>query len=163
MRGLDSFIATLLAIALATAILWVLPMGIWFEVRSVQVLDSVVGQSPRMIVDRTIRMPFTASWSVTVLNIREDGFEPICSASGQNDYDTTNLLPVDLDLDWWTWPTKCTLPVGQFVVRTVWTIPLFGALRKDIRVLSNPFKITAVEADDVGSEMVPSSNGRAGD
>lgn len=121
---------------------WV-PAEFWFEVRSVHVHDTVAGVSPRMDLDRVIRRPFNARWIVTVM--REGpggGFYTHCTAVGNHDYRPENILPPDLDLDWWTWPRVCELPPGSFRVNAAWFMRIDGWPPKTVRAGSNVFVVS---------------------
>lgn len=120
---------------------WV-PPEFWFEVRSVEIADTVVGTSPRMDLDRVIRRPFSARWIVTVM--REGpggGFYTSCTAVGSHDYRPENALPPDLDLDWWTWPRVCDLPVGTYRVHAAWFLRVDSWPPKSVRTQSNVFTV----------------------
>lgn len=126
---------------------WVLvhhysPGSWWLEVHRIEVKDSVVGKSPSMIVDRTIHRSFFGSWTVTILKKGVAGYYTYCVARGTSDYRPNVVLPDNPDLDWWTWPTKCPLSAGEYVVNTLWRIEPQGYPVKEIRVSSNSFTIT---------------------
>jgi hypothetical protein len=126
---------------------WVLvhhysPGSWWLAVHRIEVKDSAVGRSPIMIVERTIRRPFYARWTVTVMRRGDAGFSTYCTAHGQNDYRPSNALPDRTDLDWWTWPTRCALPRGEYIVNALWRIEPQGYPVKEVRVSSNSFTIT---------------------
>ena len=148
-RFADAFFGTMLALVMIGIGAWFLPASFWFDVRNVQVLDTVHGASPAMVIERTIHRPFTADWTVSVLRISEDGTSAYCSVEGHNDYVPGAVIPPGVNLDWWTWPERCELEVGQYVVRTLWEIRLFGFLSKDIRITSNPFNVFAVASTGV--------------
>lgn len=125
------------------------PAENWLEVKSVHVSDTSVGVPPKMAVDRTIRQDFAAQWIVDVEQQADDthGYVRVCSTTGDSFYALENVLPVALDLDWWTWPTQCTPTVpGRYRVETAWIIRLNGGLTKTLRVLSNTFTVTAAPA-----------------
>lgn len=140
-RLFDFILAVSAMFVLSAGIVYLLPASLWFEVRSTQVLDSHVGTAPRMIVDRTIVRPFAGDWVVTVLKVVDGGFESTCTATGSADYDPSNVYPTDMNLDWWTWPTQCNLQIGEYVVRTVWTVHVFDRFEKTVRTVSNLFQI----------------------
>lgn len=116
--------------------------SLWFEVDDVYVADAAVGSVPVMKVDRTIHLPFRGRWTATVMRKGPLGFYTFCTANGENDYSPSSELPPVVDLNWWTWPTKCELPPGTYQLRTLWTIypPLFPA--KEIRSVSNEFTVS---------------------
>lgn len=120
---------------------WV-PAEFWFEVRSVHIHDTVAGVSPRMDLDRVIRRPFSARWIVTVMRERpEGGFFTHCSAAGVHDYRPENVLPPDLDLDWWTWPRVCELRPARYRVHAAWYLQIDGWPPKTVRTQSNVFEV----------------------
>ncbi len=149
-RYLDPLIGTVFGALLFWSLGTMIPTSIWYEVRSVQVLDTQEGVSPRMIVDRTIRMPVDMDWSVVVYRVTDDGYLSECRSTGHNEYDPSATLPPALDLDWWTFPVECKLKPGNFVVRTLWTLNLFGFLRKPIRAVSNVFTVTSIDSTTGG-------------
>lgn len=122
---------------------WV-PANYWYEVRSVHVHDTVEGVSPAIDLDRSIRRPFSASWIVTVMRQGARGdFFTACTARGMNDYRPGNILPPDLDLDWWTQPRRCALVPGSYRVHVVWHLRIDGWPAKAVRATSNVFTVSA--------------------
>jgi hypothetical protein len=119
------------------------PASLWFEVRDVHVFDSVETASPAIRVDWVIRRPFEARWVAEVEQQVRDGWLVTCTASGQNNYKPDAPLSLDVDLDWWTWPTKCRLPPGRYRVDTVWQLDLDWLGVKTVRNLSNAFEVRA--------------------
>lgn len=118
------------------------PPSFWFEVERVHVHDAVEGSTPLMEVDREIKRPFRGHWVATVMRKGKTGFYTFCMARGENDYSPDSHLPDVVDLNWWTWPTRCILPAGTYQLRTYWSIqpPLLPA--KELRITSNVFQIT---------------------
>ena len=131
-------IGTLWLLAVATAG-W--PASWWLRVDSLTVLDARPGVAPTIIVDRTIRRDFRADWVVTVMRQGAQGFYSFCSARGENDYRPDAVLPDVVDLDWWTGPSRCSLPVGTYFLRTLWTIHPPGLPAKEVRAQSNVFRV----------------------
>lgn len=120
------------------------PTSVWFEGVNIHIKDSVVGYTPVMEVERTIRRDFNASWLVEVERVTADGkTTPICVATGVNRYNDTAVYPDPLTLDWWTFPTKCFLPSGAYRVETTWTleIPIVG--QRVVVARSNRFEVRA--------------------
>jgi hypothetical protein len=117
-----------------------MPASFWLEVNHISVFDTVVGQSPLMVVDRTIHRPFKAQWIAEVERWDGDSFEvlPNCTGRGENNYSPENKLPKRLDLKWWVYPTDCTLEPGQYRIETRWTLP--GD--QTVRAVSNIFAVT---------------------
>lgn len=128
-------------LALAVVVLW--PASWWFSVESLTVLDADQGNSPVVILDRTIRREFHGQWVVTVMRQGTNGFYTHCTAGGENDYRPDAALPDVVDLDWWMTPTRCSLPPGLYYVKTLWTINRPGLPAKEVRVQSNVFKVTS--------------------
>jgi len=126
-------------VILVVTALW--PASYWLQVDYVIVHDTVEGTPPRMSVSRTIKRPFLGSWLATVLERESGGFSAYCPAPGVNDYRPENVLPDDLDLNWWTFPKECDLPPGDYKVSTVWMIDPPLMPRKTIRVMSNVFTV----------------------
>lgn len=113
----------------------------WMEVRRVHVFDALEGQAPRMEVERRIKRPFRGTWLAEVSRVGPMGVSAVCSAAGQNFYEPSDQLPVNLDLDWWTYPTRCNLPPGEYIVDTVWTIRPASVRPMEIAISSNRFFI----------------------
>jgi hypothetical protein len=111
------------------------------EVDGISVEDTPAGTTPVMRVDRTIHRDFAGEWTVTVMKKGQRGFYAFCTARGANDYRTDAELPDDLDLDWWTWPTKCALPAGTYKLKTLWVIHLPIFPDKEVRATSNVFEV----------------------
>lgn len=120
------------------------PASDWLVVDSVFVMDTTIGIPPTMHVDRHVKQSFEADWKVTVDRLLDTGrYTRVCFAGGSGDYSPDRDLPKLLDLDWWTFPTKCTpaLP-GKFRVTTLWTLHLGGGITKEVRQVSNEFNVT---------------------
>lgn len=120
------------------------PASDFMVVRSVHVEGTNIGVAPQMRVDREIRRGFIGNWVADVERFRNGRFVLVCSAAGHGNYSPDNDLPDDLDLDWWTYPTKCTPTVpGQYRVSTRWRIePPSGAV-KEVEADSNVFEVRA--------------------
>lgn len=140
-----AFVAIGLAVLYIAAMsMWssALPPSYWMRVRSVHVLDTVVGTSPVMQVDRSVYRPVHALWVVTVYRKQANGlFARYCLAKGWHDYDENESTPDVLDLDWWTAPTRCDLPVGEYQVKTSWYLKPTGHYGKEVHSRSNEFKV----------------------
>lgn len=113
----------------------------WLVVRKVNISDATEGQSPRMDVDRVIRQRFRGTWLADVSRREGAGYVAVCSGSGQSNYVPGDQLPVNLDLDWWTYPVRCHLPPGCYEVDTVWTIRPPSVPPMEVRAVSNEFCI----------------------
>lgn len=119
------------------------PASFWLTVNTVHVFDTVVGTSPKMEVDRTVIQPFKADWVAEVEEYDETVgvFSVRCTGKGTNSYTPTDQIPADVDLNWWTWPTKCELQKGKWRVQTLWTIQPPGYPSKEVRITSNTFEV----------------------
>ena len=114
----------------------------WFDVDSIQIQDSVEGVSPSMSVSRTILRAFHGNWYVTVAKEDQDrGFYTFCTAAGQAMYVPDRVLPSGVNLDWWTWPTKCNLSRGVYRVDTTWQFHPPGYNVKEVTASSNTFTV----------------------
>lgn len=117
-----------------------LPGSYWLSVDQVYVFDAQVGQSPTMVVDRTVRRPFKARWIAEVERWNGTRFILVsqCTGRGENNYSPENDLPDPLKMEWWIYPATCDLAPGQYRVETRWT-PSSG---QEVRSLSNIFTVT---------------------
>jgi hypothetical protein len=61
--------------------LWSLPASVWFDSRSIQVSDSVVGEAPLVAEDRAVRWSFTGEYSATTRNAMTGEVARGCSGS----------------------------------------------------------------------------------
>lgn len=121
--------------------LW--PAAYWFEVRSVEVQDSVAGASIAMSVDREIKRPFDAVWTAQVRTFKSDGTGYVaCTASAYSEYKAGAELPKMLTMDWWTDGRCATLPPGRYMLSTAWRINPNGVFpSKIVRIDSNVFEV----------------------
>jgi len=120
----------------------VIPASRWMDVYSVKISDGVVGLPPAMKVERVIHRPFYGEWTAETEQLKADGsFEIVCQAAGKSNYSPENSLPSNLELNWWTAPTRCELPEGKYRTETVWRIFPTGIAPRTIRVISNVFEI----------------------
>lgn len=105
-------------------------------------VDSVrVGEPVTMQVEREIKRPFLADWSVVVRTVTPEGLQQHCEAqSPPRDYSPDARLPDPLTLDWWTGGQCAPLPVGQHLVSTTWTVRLAGA-DVPVSITSNVFEV----------------------
>jgi hypothetical protein len=112
-----------------------------FEVRAMHIDNAPQGQPIPMTVDREIKAPFLADWTVTVRKVTPDGLLQHCAAiSPPLDYSPEAVLPADLSLDWWTGWQCPPLTPGQYLATTVWTIK--GAADVPVSITSNVFEVT---------------------
>jgi hypothetical protein len=119
------------------------PASWWYSVRSVVVLDSVVGADVLMRVDRAIHRPFVGQWSVLVRRLNADGaWEIVCDAQGRSNYRPDAALPSPLTLEWWTAGQCSNPPAGKLLISTIWTIEPAIGNTKAVVVESNIFEVT---------------------
>lgn len=121
------------------------PAESWLEVRRIHVFDGVEGTPPRMEVDRVIHKPFRGTWVAEVNRRGDNGFYAFCTATGTNNYLPSDALPANLDLDFWTWPTQCNLPAGEYQIDTVWTVRPTDYGPREIFLTSNVFTVRAAQ------------------
>lgn len=120
--------------------------GYWITVSRVMVKNSVVDVSPSMIVAREVHRPFHGAWTATVKNV--DG-TLACIANGQSDYHPETRLPASINLDWWTFPTRCDLMPGNYTVFTSWRWRVLW-LDRETSMLSNIFSVKPKNEDAGG-------------
>ena len=135
-----SWYASALITALLIAYFW--PVSHWLDVRSITVSDAAYGHSPKMIVDRQIKIPFFATWQVELERENSFGrFVFVRKADGANSYTTSLDLPDDLNLDWWTYPKRFNIDPGNYRIETCWRIKVYAIPKPPVCVLSNTFTI----------------------
>ena len=118
------------------------PASWWFDVRSISVASGLVSEKLAMTVDRTIKRPFVAGWSVT-LRQWDGGWVVVCRATGDGDYRLDAKFPTNLTLAWWTANQCHPLPPGKYMLSTTWTIRGLGIIPdKIVQATSNTFEIT---------------------
>ena len=126
--------------ALALIQLW--PASWWMEVQSVHVADTKAGEPIRMHVQRDIHRDFSGTWGVSVRVVDAGKGYVVCSESAVSGYLQGADLPDTLTLSWWTNGHCNTLPVGVYIVQTVWQVHGSGILpAKTITATSNLFKV----------------------
>lgn len=117
------------------------PASFWFDARKVHFSDIVVGTSPAMTLDRTIKRPFDGAWTVAIRRW-DGGWVSHCNAAGSQPYKTDSKLPKAPDLKWWTWGQCHPLTVGRYEVTTVWNLNLPWPLPdKRVELVSNVFEV----------------------
>ena len=142
-RVFDRFSNTVAAVAvILLAVNYSLPNSLWFRIDRIHVMDSRVGEPPKIIVAREIMRPFRGHWIVTVKKAIDES-EPSsyfreCTSSGESDYRPETVLPPNLNLDWWTVPIKCDLQSGTYIVDTAWEFQGFLS-KRTVRQVSNVF------------------------
>ena len=139
--GKLAFVLSVLWISvLATVQLW--PASWWMEVQSVHVKDTKVGDPILMHVQRDIHRDFSGTWGVSVRVMDAGKGYVVCSESVVSGYQKGADLPDTLTLSWWTNGQCNTLPVGVYIVQTVWQVHGSGILpAKTINATSNLFKV----------------------
>jgi hypothetical protein len=113
----------------------------WMVVSRVLVADTQQGQPIKLFVEREIKKDFTATWSVNIRRVSADALEIACTASGGGLYRKEATLPVPITLDWWTFPVRCDLTPGQYVLDTVWRIQAASDRIKPVTASSRVFTI----------------------
>jgi hypothetical protein len=119
--------------------------GYWFTVASVKIDNTRVGQSIFMDIDRTIKRPFTAEWSVVVRKVTTEK-EIVCTANGISDYQVQAKLPDPTTLDWWSaGDCNSIKEPGEYQITTVWILsPQWRILgQREVIVESNIFTVGA--------------------
>lgn len=131
-----------LLITAATIHFW--PASYWFEVRSLHVSDTTVGDPVLMVADRDIKRNFLGTWTVSIRKLGPKGQGVYCTAVNSTDYEMNSQLPDPLTLSWWTFPHCDPLPEGKYYIRTTWTIKGNGFFPdKQLSQVSNIFEIRA--------------------
>lgn len=126
--------------ALAVVHMW--PASWWMDVQSVRVADTRAGEPILMHVEREIHRDFSGTWGVSVRVMDAGHGYVICSESAVSWYLQGADLPDTLTLSWWTNGQCNTLPVGVYIVQTVWQVHGNGILpAKTITATSNLFKV----------------------
>lgn len=119
-----------------------LPASIWYDVATLHVNDAKVGESPRLIVDRSINQDFSGSWVVTVRKRDGQRWDIFCGASQTLRYKPTSILPPDVDLNWWTANQCKPLPAGTYYFNTTWKIEAPSPIPdKTVSIDSNIFEV----------------------
>jgi len=139
--GKAAFVLSVLWISVLVLIqLW--PASWWMEVQSVHVADTKAGDPVVMHVQREIHRDFSGTWGVSVRVMDAGKGFVACSASAISGYKEGADLPDTLTLSWWTNGHCNTLPVGVYIVQTVWQVHGNGILpAKTITATSNLFKV----------------------
>lgn len=117
------------------------PATDWLSVSEVHVHDALVGEPPVLSVKRVIKRPFFGEWIATVRRASDGTLAFACLAEGRASYATDAKLPPGLNMDWWTFPTKCRLEPGRYRLDTDWRIWPPDHPLKQLRVQSNIFEV----------------------
>lgn len=119
-----------------------LPVSLWLDVRSVHVSDTVSGQQPVMVVDRTIKRNFDAVWRVELEREFSEGrFGIVEIARGDSSYNPDAQLPEPLTMDWWTYPKEFRLLPGRYRIETCWRIAMDIIADRRKCIMSNVFEV----------------------
>lgn len=113
------------------------PVSRWYELASVTVADTFIGQTVTLRPSRTIRRDFDGPYFVAVYKVRPGGArELVCSG---------NVLPESVTLDWWTAgaepPCQEALGVGRFVLITCVNVSPFALPWRDACAESPAFDV----------------------
>lgn len=125
-----------------SAALW--PVSYWFSVGHIKVEDSLLDEPIIMDIDRTVKRPFYADWTVTVRKSVDDGYVIACLYKASTDYRTDAALPSPVTLNWWTNGECPITESGYYIVTTSWDIrpDILGLPKKVYTVESNVFRVT---------------------
>lgn len=116
------------------------PASEWMRVDRILIDDVREGSNVYMFVDREIKKDFTATWHVSVRKIDQGKLEIVCTSSGGGLYRREATLPSPLTLNWWTFPVRCDLGQGTYIVDTAWHIKDGTRTRTVVRS-SNRFSV----------------------
>lgn len=122
------------------------PPARWYELASVRVNDTFIGQDVTLTPARTIHRDFRGSYTVTVFRVGpDDRWTQVCTGGLSVPYRTNSALPVPVTLDWWTAgaepPCQEALGVGRFVLETCVNVGPFSLPWRDVCPLSGVFKV----------------------
>lgn len=124
------------------AVIHMWPASWWMEVQAVHVADTKAGDPILMHVEREIHRDFSGTWGVSVRVMDAGHGYVVCSEGAASGYLQGADLPDTLTLSWWTNGQCNTLPVGVYIVQTVWQVHGNGLLpAKTITATSNLFKV----------------------
>jgi len=125
------------------------PTSYYYDVGSIEVVDSPTGHPITLKVERIIRREFTAKYFVQVRKRVAGGWEIVCEGNGGGRYKTDAVLPDPLTLAWWSNNENCNTlsEAGQYTVTTTWTIQTFLGWRSTDPVVSNVFVVAETMAD----------------
>ncbi len=111
-------------------------MDRYYVLSSVFVDNAAQGESPAMIVDRTIQRDFRGWFEVEILRADGGEFQAYWACGSHRSQERTYRkeahLPDDLNLNWWMDipPNReCDLPLGQYrISTTIYARSYFGAV-----------------------------------
>lgn len=132
--------SVLFLVGIGAVHLW--PTSWWLQVNTFTIPTAKAGQPIEVLLDRRIKRPFFAEWSVVVQRWQGNGWVIKCEAHGSNNYRVDAVLPTPVTLDWWTGSACPTLPAGRYFVDTNWIIR-GGIILPDkiVTLASNVFEI----------------------
>lgn len=139
--------ALIVPLIVSYLVLWALPASWWFESRSLQVSDAVVGELPIVIEDRHIHWSFIGKYTASVRSaVDPQVIMPGCHGSGEIPYkgglDGRKSYDLSDFID--NAPGCARLPEGAYYVEVCRTVlyPLWGILpSKTTCVTSNVFNV----------------------
>lgn len=120
------------------------PANDWFDVKSIYIEDTTIGENPVMKYSRQIKQPFRGRWIAEMQHLQPVGqWVAECIATGDANYSPDKVPPDPLKLSWWTYPIDCAPKhAGKYRLSTSWTIELPGGLTKQVFAISNTFNVT---------------------
>lgn len=105
----------------------------YFTVNTVEVADRPVGEDNPVVYGRVIEQPFWASWAAKIKAVGDD--RVACIGTGRHYYEPTDVI-TEVTLSWFV-EKDCALPVGDYIMSTVWTLD--NGL--SVRNTSNVFRV----------------------
>lgn len=116
------------------------PASWWLDVRDVHVPDFVSGADPTIEVDRVIYGAFFADWKVEIYTT-DGALVEWCQGDGSNDYQVSDRLHKVTMFSWWMDREPCSLPAGEYVLKTSWKLHPPDFPEKQVRSTSNVFTV----------------------
>lgn len=118
------------------------PAKQWMQVRKLYVQDSVVGVSPSVSIDWTIKQDFVVHWTTTVRVAQgyASAFRTVCVCSNGARYFPGRVIPETTTLSWWMGAQACDLTAGVYYLEAIWSWEWMG-IQREIVVHSNVFKV----------------------
>ena len=114
-----------IVMAMIVALRFFTPAFMWFDVRTMDVQHTQVGDLPEVDFDRAVVRPFQGSWQVVIRKLEPWGWVGYCSTdTNYRPYLTDSALPNPLYLDWFTADDTCyeSLPCGQYDIIVTWKV-----------------------------------------
>ncbi len=110
------------------------PVSEIYTVEQVYVTDYKVGVDPIVVYDRTVLKSFVGEWFASVYPMNSNF--AVCAGQGKHHYNPIDE-PINITLSWYL-DERCDLPVGEYLMRTVWSIEGSGVVRNT----SNVWEVT---------------------